>query len=132
MNDIPNDHYSSLDCVAGVGCKVTVETVHKMKTKLQQGDVILRKIETLPTGGKSVSKGRCVLAEGEHTGHAHVVEDDGAELIQIGEKMILRLGKSATVVHEEHNPIVLDSGVWEVGRVQEFDYFAQMARNVAD
>lgn len=102
------------------------------KTKAQQGDVILRKLNSLPEGGKSVSKGRCVLAEGEHTGHAHVVEDDEAELIRIGERMLLKLGKAATVVHEEHGPITLEPGTWEVWRVQEFDYFSQMARNVTD
>ena len=93
----------------------------------------MKRLETLPEGSaKSVSKGRCVLAEGESTGHAHVVEDDEAELIQIGERMLLKLGKAATVVHEEHGPITLEPGIWEVGRVREYDYYAQMARPVTD
>lgn len=104
-----------------------------MKTKSkQQGDVILRQITALPGGGETVSKGRCVLAEGEHTGHAHVIEDDEAELIQIGERMLLKLGKAATVIHEEHGPVTLEPGIWEVGRVQEYDYFSKMARPVSD
>jgi hypothetical protein len=102
------------------------------KNKSQQGDVILRRVDTMPDGAVRVSRGRCVLAEGEHTGHAHVVDDDEAELVRIGERMLLRLGRPATVVHEEHNPITLDAGVWEVGRVQEYDYFSKMARAVQD
>ena len=104
-----------------------------MKTRIQQGDVILRKIETMPEGKQErVTLKRCVLAEGEHTGHAHVVEDDEAELIRIGERMLLKLGKSATVTHQEHKPVELGPGIWEVGRVQEFDYLSMMARRVAD
>lgn len=102
-------------------------------TKVQQGDVILRKLTAMPDGNAApVSKGRCVLAEGESTGHAHVIEDDEAELIRIGERMLLKLGRAATVVHEEHGPITLAPGIWEVGRVQEYDYLSKMARPVAD
>lgn len=81
---------------------------------------------------KVVSRKRLVLAEGEHTGHSHVIEDDDAELIRIGERMVLKLTKPATVVHEEHKPITLAPGVWEIGRVQEYDWFSKMQRQVMD
>lgn len=71
------------------------------------------------------------MAHGE-SGHCHVVEDDEAELIQIGERMLLRLAKQSTVQHEEHKPITLSPGIWEIGRVKEFDYFASMERRVID
>jgi hypothetical protein len=104
----------------------------KAKQNAQQGDVLLRKITDMPQGDpRTVSKGRCVLAHGE-SGHSHVVEDDEAELIQIGERMLLKLEKSATVVHEEHKPITLSPGIWEVGRVQEYDYFKHIKRRVVD
>ena len=94
--------------------------------------MLLRKLAAMPRGEqKSVSKIRCVLAHGE-SGHSHVVEDDEAELIQIGERMLLKLERAVTVVHEEHKPVTLEPGIWEVGRVKEYDYFAQMARSVCD
>jgi hypothetical protein len=105
------------------------------QTQIQQGDVTLKRLDRIPTGTRKKVKRTTrgiVLAEGEHTGHAHVIEESEAELIQIGERMILRLEKSATIVHEEHKPITLEPGIYEVGRVQEFDYFQQMARTVAD
>lgn len=103
------------------------------KSTAQQGDVLLRKLETLPAGSaKTLGKLRCTLAEGEHTGHSHVVEDDEAELIQIGERILLRLGREATVKHQEHKPITLSPGIWEVGRVKEYDWFSQMDRKVMD
>lgn len=103
------------------------------KNTAQQGDVLLNKLTKLPTGNsKLISKGKMVLAEGEVTGHYHGIEESDSELIQIGEKMILNLKNTATLFHQEHNPITLEPGIWEVGRVQEFDYFSMMKRPVVD
>lgn len=103
------------------------------KNTAQQGDVLLNKLTNLPTGKVTlISKGKMVLAEGEVTGHYHGIEESDSELIQIGEKMILNLKNTATLFHQEHNPITLEPGVWEVGRVQEFDYFSMMKRPVVD
>lgn len=100
--------------------------------KLQQGDVILRRIESIPSGEqKEISTGRCVVAHGE-SGHSHVVTDDDATLIQIGETMLLKIGKQTKIVHEEHKAIMLNPGLYEIGRVQEYDYFSKMARPVQD
>ena len=41
-------------------------------------------------------------------------------------------GASYIVVHQEHKPITLSPGIWEVGRVQEYDYFQKMVRKVQD
>jgi hypothetical protein len=104
----------------------------KAKMTFQQGDVIGRKLAKMPSGEqKSVAKLRCVLAHGEN-GHSHVIEDDEAELIQIGERMLLKLERAATIKHEEHGAIALSPGIWEIGRVKEFDYFSKMERRVVD
>lgn len=108
-----------------------------MKTKIvsrnwQQGDLFGRKLDAMPDGEKVViSKLRCVLAHGE-SGHSHVVESEDAELVQIGERMLLKLDKKATVVHEEHGAISLSPGIWEIGRVKEYDPFNDMTRQVMD
>jgi hypothetical protein len=103
------------------------------KLTAQQGDVVLRKIKSLPPASTKtvLARKRLVLAEGEH-GNAHVIEDDEAELIQVGEKMLLSLTKPATVTHGEHGPIRLASGLWEIGHVKEYDWFQQMTRQVID
>lgn len=103
-----------------------------IKSTGQQGDVLLRKLNDLPKGKPTViARKRLVLAHGE-SGHSHVVDDDEAELIQIGERMLLKLTKAATVVHEEHKPIRLAPGIWEIGRVREYDWFQKMERQVID
>jgi hypothetical protein len=111
-----------------------------VNTTYQQGDVLLRKLGKLPAGEiKIEARNRVVLAHGE-SGHSHVVEDDEAELIRVGERILLRLGRATTVQHEEHNaptsllpePIQLAPGIWEVGRVQEYDWLEKMVRPVVD
>lgn len=109
----------------------------KTKTKVavksfQQGDVNGRKLKALPEGPqRSVAKKRLVVAHGE-SGHSHVIEDEESELIAIGDRMILKLEREATLVHEEHKPITLSPGIWEIGRVQEYDWFSKMQRQVID
>lgn len=107
-------------------------TVNPNRLPKQQGDVCLTPLPSFPTGEKRVTATkRCVLAHGE-SGHSHVVEGEDAELIQIGERMLLKLTKEATVKHEEHHAITLEPGIWEIGRVKEYDYLSRMARNVQD
>jgi hypothetical protein len=102
------------------------------KSTAQQGDVLCRKLKSMPEGEqKIIARKRLIVAHGE-SGHSHVVEDDEAELIQIGERMLLSLTRKAMLVHEEHKPITLTPGIWEIGRVREYDYFQQMERQVID
>src|SRR5437870_9481684 len=108
-----------------------------MKTKVvrksfQQGDLIGRKLSEMPSGVQvHIACKRLVLAHGE-SGHSHVIEDDEAELIRIGERMLLSLTKQAIVTHEEHKAITIAPGIWEIGRVKEYDYITKMERQVVD
>lgn len=104
-----------------------------IKNNGQQGDVLLVRLDKMPDGEQKIlARKRLVVAHGE-SGHSHVIEDDEAELVQIGERMLLKLTRSVTITHEEHKPIRIQPGVWDVtGRVQEFDYFQMMQRQVID
>jgi len=103
------------------------------KINAQQGDVILKRLTALPSGeAKLISKGKLVLAEGETTGHFHGLFEENSELRQYGNTMVLDLKEEATLTHQEHGPITLEPGLWEVGKVQEYDYFVQMKRPVMD
>lgn len=100
----------------------------------QQGDVLLRPLASMPDGEqKLVSKGKCVLAHGE-SGHTHLIDaaEGDVELIQIGEQMLLNVKNPVKVQHEEHDVQMLEPGIWEIGRVQETDHFANVTRSVVD
>jgi hypothetical protein len=107
---------------------------HELKKPgtFQQGDVIGRRLDQMPeASGAVIGRKRLVLAHGE-SGHSHVIEEEEAELLRIGDRMILNLTRQATLKHEEHKPITLEPGIWEIGRVREFDWFAMMGRQVCD
>jgi hypothetical protein len=40
--------------------------------------------------------------------------------------------KDSVLSHEEHNTISITAGIYKIGIVQEYDHFAEEARNVAD
>lgn len=98
----------------------------------QQGDVIIEAVDSIPQGAK-LRKGRCVLAEGEVTGHAHVIEQKGAKLYEgnTGE-LFLELSKEATVTHEEHGNVTVAPGKYRVRKVREYSHFDEEAREVRD
>lgn len=110
--------------------------------KLQQGDVILRAVSSLPKVIKPVAKKSrgFVLAEGEHTGHAHCITDEGVEMYEDSNgTLFLKVIGSATLKHTlesglqaDHNPILIDPGIWQIDRVREFDSFTEEITRVQD
>lgn len=75
-----------------------------MKTfVIRQGDVILKMVPAAKKpNGDPVAKGRLVLATGEVTGHAHVMEGAVAEFAVEGKRMIW-VEAPATITHEDHD-----------------------------
>ncbi len=96
---------------------------------LQQGDVIIAKVEKIR--GKKLN--HLTLAQGEKTGHHHTITEGDAELYEENGTLYLRVNsEKATLTHQEHNPITIEKGDYEIGIVQEYDHFAEEARRVAD
>jgi hypothetical protein len=102
----------------------------------RQGDVLIRQVASLPSDAKPVkNKGRIVLAHGEVTGHAHAIAVREAREFTMADaagavKRFLSVVSEATVRHEEHAPITLPAGVYEI--VQQREYTPEEIRNVAD
>lgn len=106
-----------------------------MQQQIQQGDVTVEYVMTMPRGGKAIAAAPrgYVVAEGEHTGHAHVIEAvDGLELREVDGVLYARIPETVALRHEEHHPITLTPGIVKFGRVQEYDHFAEEARQVED
>ena len=109
-------------------------------TKLyRQGDVLFRQIARLPKGQQK-KRANATVAYGEVTGHSHrlCVEDmPVAEVLEIGDGLFVHVSESgvrieggATFVHEEHGPITLPPGNYEV--VIQREYAPEGIRNVID
>lgn len=105
-----------------------------MSTMYQQGDVLLFTVEAVPAEAKprKTDPRGLVLAEGEATGHAHVVRDSGCALLEAEDKTYMTVKKGATVVHEEHKAVTLPPGAYEVRKVREVDPFSEEVRSVRD
>lgn len=73
--------------------------------------------------GAKVRKGHSdVLAQGEATGHAHRLAEPGrAEVFTFEEQMFVEVfEESATIKHDEHGPITLPKGCYEVRIQREY------------
>ena len=104
-----------------------------MRKLYRQGDVLFREVSQIPDGGKKRASGHII--EGEVTGHIHRVADPQlveAEVLEVGEKLFVSVSQEGgiSIIHEEHNPIVLPPGNYEVIRQRE--YSPQEIHNVAD
>ena len=94
----------------------------------QQGDVLFKKVSGIQ--GKKIA--RKIIAEGETTGHKHVLTIGDGDLYEENGVLYLHCETECTVTHEEHKPVTLPIGDYEIGIVREFDYVSEEARRVQD
>lgn len=92
---------------------------------IRQGDLLLVPVDAAPATAQPVEQpgGRAVLAEGEATGHQHVLEAERLELVsseQAQELYVLVYGADARLVHDEHDPLPVASGAYRVVRQREY------------
>jgi hypothetical protein len=110
----------------------------KIRDQARQGDVgIFRVEEPRNATPKAIDPRGVVLAEGEVTGHHHRIQDPGvcglrAEGVAYD---LVRIETAALLVHEEHAPIAIGPGTFEVRIAREHDWNAEaeeVSRAVAD
>ena len=90
----------------------------------RQGDVLLQRVPGVPDeAGRAVAPaGRTVLALGELTGHAHVLNSADGELVEghTAQRRFVTLAVGGMLTHEEHAPIAVPAGTYEVVRQREY------------
>lgn len=95
----------------------------------RQGDVLLIEERIprswLPVRMAKVARdaGRLVLAYGEVTGHAHVIDAPEGEAVQLSDKdnrRFLKLMSDVDLVHEEHDTIKVPKGTYRVVQQEQF------------
>ena len=88
----------------------------KFDWQIRQGDVLLPAFDgDVPEGAIKVgpSGTRFVLADGEVTGHAHVIEaTDQVELYEKGGVLYLKVLGNGVVTHEEHAAVTVKPRVY--------------------
>jgi len=95
----------------------------------QQGDVIITRVSEVK--GKKLN--HLTLAKGEATGHHHTITEGDATLYDHEGTLFLRVeSDTATLTHQEHLPITLPKGDYEIQRVREVDWVSEETRQVRD
>lgn len=97
-----------------------------MKKQLYQGDIPIVAIDEKYVKGIEWQKYKkpIVVAEGETTGHKHTLVADKCKLEwgQDSRGIFLKIAEGdAVITHEEHGQIVINPGVYFVGRQREYD-----------
>lgn len=102
----------------------------------QQGDVLVVPVEKFPSDDLTTIEPSFrgnILAEGESTGHAHVMSPQTTRLLSDRyDHVFLEVFEATVLKHEEHGAITIDPGLYEVGRIREYDPFEEEIRNVRD
>lgn len=106
-----------------------------MAVHYRQGDVLLLAVDDIPADVVPVPRegGQVVLAHGEATGHRHVLLADRVELLATPDDLrFLEIVGRAELVHEEHDPIPVPAGRYQVIRQREFTPDLAGYRSIAD
>jgi hypothetical protein len=103
-----------------------------MMKMYRQGDLLFKLVERVPKGKKRASGH---ILEGEVTGHIHRVAEANlgqAEVLDCDTGLFMRVSGEGgvSIVHEDHNTLVLPPGNYEVVRQRE--YTPEEIRNVMD
>lgn len=77
-----------------------------------------------------------ILAEGETTGHKHVItKKEGTLDIYKDEttnELVLVIDGKSVITHEEHKTIEIPSGTYRMKHQKEYDYFEMQSNQVID
>lgn len=104
----------------------------KEKKYFQQGDVLITKVCNVDIS-KAEKLDHLVLAEGEATGHAHRLVNGVGQLMMLDSIMHLKVfSDNATIIHDEHAPITIPKGDYEIKIVKEYDHFNEESIPVRD
>ena len=91
--------------------------------KYRQGDVLIVSTDNIPGNPEPEKKlPHLTLAKGEVTGHAHKITEGDAELYEHEGTLFLKvISEEALLSHEEHLPILLPRGNYEIKIQKEYE-----------
>lgn len=91
-----------------------------MRKIMRQGDVLIVEVTEIPQEAKKTQEGTVILAYGEVTGHMHQIQNPGAVMYAVNENLrFIKLEEDVELRHEEHSPIHLPSGNYQIIQQRE-------------
>lgn len=111
-----------------------------MEGLLRQGDVLLKPTNvTIPTG--ATKKAEKAVAYGEHSNHAHVATGKDVHVFEFEGKMYVSVGSDGGMLEHlhlptgrkaDHNPLILEQGIYEVVLQNQYNPFSKLMERVID
>jgi len=95
----------------------------------RQGECFLIEIDNLPKGLKEKNK---VLAEGETTGHKHLLNGQVQVFADSTGQQFVNVEAPSRLVHEEHQELEIPVGKFKVVLQREYDLLSESIRQVLD
>ena len=101
----------------------------------RHGDISFHKVSKAE-GELVKHNGSYVVAEGETTGHKHLLKVKNPENLIIHKdtfgNMYFTLKEEGTISHEEHKTLTIGIGTYKEVREREMDWFSKSVRRVID
>jgi len=95
---------------------------------IRQGDLLFQRVDKQVEAGTTK---RLIVAEGEATGHHHVLVAETDSEIK-GDKTLFTLTGRAKLIHPEHDTINFDAGTYMVINEREYSYIEETLKQVLD
>jgi len=97
----------------------------------RHGDLFYKQVDSLK--GEQIFEGkRFTLAEGEATGHHHIITAPKVIITDDNGQRYMALSSKGTLAHPEHGAVVIEPGIYIEIREREHDYFLNETRRVVD
>lgn len=99
--------------------------MEKIEGQRRQGDILFER-DDLPwqerVSDDAEIQENGVVARGEVTGHMHKISDGTKATLMIAAAMayVRSMSEDAEIIHDEHNPVVLPTGNWNIVRQQQY------------
>ena len=99
-----------------------------METYYRHGDLLLRRVDTIPNNARKAKTN--TLQVGEATGHSHRLKGR-AQIYELEQQKYVQVEEPTELLHEDHKPIVLERGTYLLEHERELDILGDI-RQVMD
>lgn len=99
----------------------------------QHGDVLFKKINSIPSGAKKQKILNGFIIEKGEGVHTHTLKTvDNVAVYVKGDVMYLKVAKTTEIDHQEHGVQTIEPGIYEKEIERQFDYENEIERRVLD
>ncbi len=103
----------------------------KIGKQIRQGDILLKKTNIDLKDFKKTGTRNRTLALGETTGHHHDLQGD-VDFYENGNMLICNVNTTATLTHQEHKHLTVQTGKYQFIRQREYDIVNDVQNQVQD